>query len=156
MRSFEQFERKVIKTGVGYELLENRPRDVGCDQLELLDAYRKGGLRCYYDSQALDADQVQAGVECGELVVDSRLQAFMSAPPAPVKESRSVQELLQRAWVLAAEANDALVATQQQLQDSRAKAAELERLLSTVQNSRIMRYTAPARRIYYRARQPSA
>jgi hypothetical protein len=155
LRSFEQFERKVVKIGVGYERLEDRPRIVGCDQLELLAAYRSGRLRQHYASEELEPEQIDAGLECGDLVVDSRLQAFMKAPPDSIQESPSVQELLRRAWVTAealTETKDALAAAEARLREARAEANELARTLDVVLNSKIMTYSAPARRVYYRIR----
>jgi glycosyl transferase family 2 len=165
-RSFEQFEQKVIKTGVGYEQLEDRPPDVGCDQLELLDLYRSGTLPDYYRSEALAPGQVQAGLERGELVVDARLQALMKAARPPVQESAAIQELLHRVWTSVETLTDALSAAESQateraatitaldaqLRDAQAEAQALANSLSVVRNSRIMRYSEPARRAYYRVR----
>ena len=44
IRSYAQFERKVVNHGEGYEALEERPPDVGRDQLMMLEVYRGGGL----------------------------------------------------------------------------------------------------------------
>jgi hypothetical protein len=166
-RSFEQFTRKVIKVGVGIERLEDRPPGVGCDQLELLDLYRKGILPDYYRSEALDPGQVEAGLKRGELIVDTRLQMLMNAGRVPVQESPTIQELLRRLWTTTAEAwADALSAAeaqaneraatitelQAQLAHAQAEAQHLARTLSVMRNSRIMRYSAPARRAYYRVR----
>jgi hypothetical protein len=145
LRSFEQFEHKVVKVGVGYELLEDRPADVGCDQLQLLAMHRDGGLSGYFRSEDLDLEQVQTGLERGELVTDRRLQAFMQTPRGPIEESPAIQELLRRAWTLWVETNDAL-------RDAHAEADELAQALATVRNSRLMRFSAPARRVYYRMR----
>ena len=156
MRSFEQFERKVMKVGIGYELLESRPRGVGCDQLELLAVYRDGGLRDYYHSEARDPEQLQAGLERGELVVDARLPALIDTASDSVQESPTVQELLRHVWGRVEPWADDLFATidklEGQLRDTRAEASKLAEELSEVRNSRIMRFTAPARGAYYRVR----
>ncbi len=77
MRGYEQFERKVIKTGHGYELVADREPRVGCDQLALLELQKEGKLRDYYDGLALDSDALQRGLQMGTLVLDRRLEEFM-------------------------------------------------------------------------------
>jgi hypothetical protein len=77
MRSYDQFQRKVIQVGIGYEKLEHRSHEVGRDQLKLLQVCREGGLREYYDNACLDDDAVERRRTDGSLVVDRRLQAFM-------------------------------------------------------------------------------
>jgi hypothetical protein len=166
MRSFEQFERKVIKVGLGYELLESRPPSVGCDQLELLAVYRNGGLHNYYRSEVRDPEQLQAGLERGELVVDARLPALMDTASDSVQESPTVQEGLRHMWTRGEPWADSLHAAQAlareraatiaklegQLRDTLAEVSKLAEELSAVRNSRIMRFTAPARGAYYRVR----
>ena len=44
IRTYEQFERKVVRAGLGYLALADRPPDVGRDQLKLYDIQREGGL----------------------------------------------------------------------------------------------------------------
>jgi hypothetical protein len=78
MRTFAQFERKVLATGVGYESLPFRSKDVGRDQLKLLELQREGKLLDYFEQCALSDEAVSAGVESGELVVDRRLATFMA------------------------------------------------------------------------------
>lgn len=57
MRTFEQFERKVLNVGIGYERLEPREPDVGRDQLALLALHREGRLRAHFDDLVVaDAD----------------------------------------------------------------------------------------------------
>jgi hypothetical protein len=78
LRTFEQFERKVIRNGVGHECNHDRAPAIGCDQLELLAMHRRGELRAYYDAEALDNERIEQGLALGELVIDRRLQAFLS------------------------------------------------------------------------------
>jgi glycosyltransferase involved in cell wall biosynthesis len=167
LRTFEQFERKVVKTGVGYEHLRDRPPDVGCDQLELLAMHRRGGLRDYYDRESLDAERIGRGVQLGELVVDRRLKTFLERSQTSVAESAVAKEVLRRMWTLAGFSADAAHAKLTQtvherdamignlgaeLEQARAYAEHLRRMLVVLRGSRIMRYSAPARRIYYRLR----
>ena len=115
LRTFEQFERKVIRNGVGHECHHDRALAIGCDQLELLAMHRRGELRAYCDAKALDNELIEQGLALGELVIDGRLQAFLSTPPIRAEESPAARELLRRMWDLAGwgtEARDALAAAQ--------------------------------------------
>jgi hypothetical protein len=81
MRSYEQFERKVIQIGKGYEQVEDRAPSTGCDQLELLAIQREGGLREYYERHVVDERSLRAGTQSEELVIDRRLADFMRELP---------------------------------------------------------------------------
>jgi hypothetical protein len=80
MRGFEQFERKVLATGIGYESLPFRSPEVGRDQLRLLGLQRDGKLREYFDLHALSSQAVDEGLRSGVLVRDCRLAQFMAEP----------------------------------------------------------------------------
>jgi hypothetical protein len=77
MRSYDQFERKVVQIGIGYEQLEYRSPDVGRDQLKLLQVHRESGLREYYDNARLDETALEQGLGDGSIVLDRRLEIFM-------------------------------------------------------------------------------
>jgi Glycosyl transferase family 2 len=77
MRSYKQFERKVVQIGHGYEQLTDRSPMVGCDQLALLELHREGKLRDYYDGLVLDPAALERGLQLGTIVVDRRLEDFM-------------------------------------------------------------------------------
>ncbi len=77
MRSYEQFERKVVQIGHGYEQLTDRSPLVGCDQLALLELHRAGRLRDYYDGLLLEPDALESALGLGTIVVDRRLDDFM-------------------------------------------------------------------------------
>jgi hypothetical protein len=77
MRSYDQFERKVIQIGIGYETLGYRSPDVGRDQLKLLQVQREDGLRDYYDNARLDDTALEPGLADGSIVLDRRLEIFM-------------------------------------------------------------------------------
>ncbi|MGA2009570.1 MAG: glycosyltransferase family 2 protein [Solirubrobacteraceae bacterium] len=79
MRTLGQFERKVLATGLGYESLPSRSREVGRDQLHLLAAHRRGELPGYFAAHLLSEDAIADGVAAGRLVIDDRLQRFMAA-----------------------------------------------------------------------------
>ncbi len=77
MRSFEQFERKVVQTGLGYEQLPDRIPGNGCDQIALFELHRAGKLRDYYDGLVLDQPTLERGLQLGTIVVNRRLDDFM-------------------------------------------------------------------------------
>jgi hypothetical protein len=77
MRTYEQFERKVLQIGHGYEQLHDRSPLVGQEQLGLLALHRAGELRAYYDGLVLDREALERGLRIGTLVVDRRLRDFM-------------------------------------------------------------------------------
>ncbi|MDQ4047824.1 MAG: glycosyltransferase family 2 protein, partial [Actinomycetota bacterium] len=79
MRTFEQFERKVVNVGVGYERLEGRAPEVGRDQLALLALQREGRLREHFDDLTVGGDGLDAALASGSLVVDTRLRDYMAA-----------------------------------------------------------------------------
>jgi Glycosyl transferase family 2 len=77
MRSYEQFERRVVQAGHALEQLPDRPPLVGRDQLALLQLHRAGKLRDYYDGLVLDRAALERGLQLGAVVVDRRLEDFM-------------------------------------------------------------------------------
>ena len=83
IRSFDQFERKVLTTGIGYELLEGREPGVGIDQLTLLEWQRQGELPAVYASWLFDAETAAQGVASGALIIDERISAALVAGTAP-------------------------------------------------------------------------
>jgi hypothetical protein len=161
MRTFEQFEHKVINTGVGYELLVDRAEGVGVDQLELLETQRHGGLPAYYAAQVLDPERLDKALEAGEVVLEDGLQAFLRESPDRRQGSTEVQGLLRRIWMRAGLIDDArLTALRErdaavarlsaELDGARQEVHEMIETLAAVRASKIMRYTAGARRAYYR------
>ncbi len=87
MRSYAQFERKVIQTGIGYEQLDDRSPGIGRDQLKLLQVYRENGLRQYYEEALIDEAAPGRGREDGSVVVDRRLADFMRTLPERVPQA---------------------------------------------------------------------
>jgi hypothetical protein len=179
MRSYEQFEHKVLQTGMGYEQVEDRSPGVGAEQLELLALQRAGDLRDYYERLVLDERSLQEGLRDGSVVLDRRLADFMRdlstaatarrvRPDEPhareilgwltsgLAEAERSEEQLQMAQVR----NLELV---EQLQDLRGDLAALtvrmeqvsdelactSNALHLLRTSKLVRHTAWARRIYY-------
>lgn len=133
MRTFEQFERKVLNVGVGYERLEPRGADVGRDQLALLEMQRQGRLRALFDDLVVDGGDLDAAVAGGRVVVDTRLRDFLAGSGSAEELSRSsaTGRLVSNALRLAGE----LDVARRQLDAERATArAELERRAAELEN----------------------
>ena len=182
MRSYDQFERKVIQTGVGYEKLEHRGFEEGSDQLKLLQIYRENGLRKYYEDALIDDAARRRGVEDGRIVLDRRLKDFIQTLPELVPQAnnrpdgpptrsfiaRALDAFLdldaaRQALVHAQGETVALerqleetqagrVATGEALEETRTELAAAGEALRLLRGSRLVRWTAPLRRLYYRVR----
>jgi len=175
MRSYEQFERKVIQTGTGYEKLEHRSPEVGRDQLKLLAIYREGGLRRYYDDALLDDAALRDGVAHGSIVLDrrledfmgrmGRLEDFMAVPPDPLPradrpDGPPTRSFLARALGAFLEldsdrealalARSQTAALEQRLAAHQAELAATGEALRSLRASRLVRWSAPLRRLWYR------
>ena len=81
MRTYAQFERKVVQIGEGYEQLADRDDGDGRDQLKLLEIYRAGRLRAYFDAHVHSEAQLAEAVDCGVVVLDRRLERFLEEVP---------------------------------------------------------------------------
>jgi hypothetical protein len=158
MRSFQQFERKVVQGGAGLEALSDRPPELGIHQLQLLAIQRRGELSSYYASTHLDPGQIERGLELGDLVEDRRLQAFFaSSSDRDAGGSLAARRLMRRAWVQRATAADRARDAAATADSLRLKLARTQRdfeavskTLATIRASRLMRYTAGVRRLYHR------
>lgn len=201
MRSYEQFEHKVVQIGHGYEQLPDRSPTVGIDQLTLLEWHRTGKLRDYYEGLVLDQDALERGLQMGSIVVDRRLEDFMrgvhagershARPDAPF--ARAMLQQMMNAFGELDRSREELLALRSKVERERERAererarAEVERerveheralseqfrrqiaemsvklerstnelkdtseALHLLRSSRLMRSTAMARRLYYRA-----
>ena len=188
MRNFPQFERKVLQTGIGYELLGPDSSEIGRDQIAFLEMHRSGTLPAYFQGRMLDEESIELGLRDGSVVFDDRLARFMSrlregslppTPPdsaharalfqrtlqAPLELERCQWDLMQHKRELAS-AKDQIRMLREALDEQGTQAANLseqatnlsERLdttqqaLNALRGSRLLRWTAPTRRAYYRAR----
>jgi hypothetical protein len=169
VRTYEQFEAKVIKMGTAFERSPEIAADVGEDQRALYDLYKSGGLPERFRDLLVEPDDLAAGIASGRLIEDRRLADFMRAAPrlpAPVPDDPAAREFAR--WLIARVSH--LESEEERL---RAEVLEVgaERLrlhehaldvgdaygaaldeLEAVRNSRLMRWTAPARRLLYRLR----
>jgi hypothetical protein len=165
MRSYEQFERKVLQTGTGYEKLEHRSPEVGRDQLKLLAIYREGALRQYYDDALLDDAALEYGVSRGSIVLDRRLESFMRISPSSLPRVDRPDGLATRSFLtralgafleldsdreaLARARSDKAV-LEQQLQANQAELTATGEALASLRASRLVRWSGPLRRLWYR------
>jgi hypothetical protein len=159
IRSFEQFERKVINTGTGYERLAGRGEGVGADQLELLRRQRAGKLREHYEAQLFGGERLERALAAGEVIIDERVRDVLAGKRPGTAEPERLVQLLESMWLRAGSLLDARAAAEEHAREQGQRAVELndqlEELadaLEAVRDSRIMRYTASARRLYYRMR----
>ena len=178
MRSFEQFERKVLNVGIGYERLESREPEVGRDQLALLELHREGRLRAHFEGLVVDDADLDAAVASGRVVIDTRLRDFMAKRDSGDQglPREPAAKLVSSALELAAQLEAArreLATVRTELAAARTESAGLHeevqaahagreraerRLASTdaalhgLQTSRLIRFSQPARKLYYRLR----
>lgn len=79
MRTFEQFERKIRNGGAAYERNQALDINFGTGWRFLYRLARAGRLQDYFDANAVSSATVDAALESGALVRDSRLAAYMKA-----------------------------------------------------------------------------
>ncbi|HWY89639.1 MAG TPA: glycosyltransferase family 2 protein [Solirubrobacteraceae bacterium] len=181
MRSYEQFERKVVQIGLGYERVPDRSPGVGRDQLELLGLQRAGRLREYYDGLVLDDAALQRGMRAGAIVLDRRLEHFICDLPAVGTDGARADapfagQLLERMMGALAEveqSREELAGLRTERERASARIGELHaevrevsaaleqtkdelrstsEALSLLRSSRLLRHTAWLRRLYYSSR----
>ena len=154
VRSYAQYERKVIRAGLGYEALEDRPPEVGRDQLELLEIQRRGDLPQHYAKATLSEEKIESGLEAGRLVEDRRVQLSLSgrAPSngtvRPTPADVAVIDMVRRLF----DELERRAATEEELRQARRQLDETRESLEALRGSRLVRLTRPARRLYYRLR----
>jgi hypothetical protein len=170
IRSYEQFERKVVAHGLGYEALKDRAPDVGRDQLMMLEVYRQGRLPAHFAGLVPDDADVEAGLAAGRLLVDRRLEHFLSRSSSETEPSTAsltpeavAAAELGHETLAAIDRSDttsaALEEARQQRDEARAGGEQLRRelhetrvSLELLRNSRLVRATRPARMLYHRLR----
>lgn len=186
MRSYEQFERKVLQTGLGYERVHDLSPGVGCEQLELLAVLRSGGLREHYERLVLGEEVLEAGLREGTIALDRRLADFMRdvSPRRATHAARPDRPHAQQLLTHLATALEDVQRGRQTLERARAEnrqlLGQLEALrgdvakldgrleqvtreltdashaLHMLRSSRLVRHTIPLRRLYYRLSGASA
>lgn len=156
MRSFEQWERKVVQTGTGYELVQDRGPEVGRDQLALLAVAREHRLADEWAASVLEEEKLTRLLNQGRLVRDTRLADFMRDPPSDRRPDAATARAVVASALRAPLDLENVSARVAELQDALA-AAERARLvaeaaLAELRRSRWVRWSAPARRAFYRLR----
>jgi hypothetical protein len=157
IRSYEQFEHKVVRDALGYLALADRPPEVGRDQLRLYEIYRQGGLPDYFSRAMLDDEAIGQGIARGELVVDRRLERFLSSGAEKTHDFANllaVTRLAGEAFALAEHGEDLgadLAAQKQVTAATQSQLDDISRELQVLRDSRLVRWTAPLRSLYYRA-----
>ncbi len=76
VRSYEQFENKIIKGGAAYARNSYLPPEIGDTWRRLYEEWQRGELRARFDEMSLDAAGIEAGLKAGRLVSDDRLKRF--------------------------------------------------------------------------------
>lgn len=79
LRSYAQFENKIVKGGEAYRRNTELPSGVGQTWRRLYEKYEMGALRSYYDEQALSSAMIADGLANGSLVEDRRLINYLEA-----------------------------------------------------------------------------
>ncbi len=171
-RSYAQFERKIKEGGQAYEQNKELPWDVGRGRRTAYSTYREGRLPEFYGDMVVDDRGLEKGKASGRLIVDRRLQRFLAArglpsdgshePSLPAEAAvpdpayqRQISDEISAVLALFAKIfeTEGELAYAKEYRDALEKRRdELERQLQTLRNSRLFRYSAPARRVYYRLR----
>ena len=73
MRSYRQFENKIVRGGAAYARNEELPRGVGLTWRNLYQLWQSGGLRAHYMEKVLLAEAIQSRLLSGDLIYDDTL-----------------------------------------------------------------------------------
>jgi Glycosyl transferase family 2 len=74
MRTFRQFERRIIVGGQAYACNRELPVGIGDTWRRLYTMYRQGRLRDHWDMQVLTPERLTAGLSSGQLRLDTRVR----------------------------------------------------------------------------------
>ena len=91
LRSYKQFENKIVKGGRAYERNTELGPSTGDAWRNLYRLYQAGGLHDYYQSRERSAAEIEEGLQSGTLVRDDRLRRFLES-----QETRSMGTRLDR------------------------------------------------------------
>jgi hypothetical protein len=76
LRSYAQFENKIVKGGSAYERNTDLRANIGRDWRRLYKQWKRGKLHKYYQKQIWPDIRLQRGIDNGLLVLDTRLKDF--------------------------------------------------------------------------------
>lgn len=77
LRSFTQFENKIIKGGAAYERNKHLDKGIGITWRTLYTKHLEGTLGEYYDQQTHSETNISDGLKSGDFVTDTRLQKYI-------------------------------------------------------------------------------
>lgn len=77
LRSYAQFENKIVKGGQAYERNEAMGDTAGSTWKRLYGEYKQGNLMKHYKEEEYSPDRIQQGLESGELIIEDRLPELL-------------------------------------------------------------------------------
>ena len=78
LRSYAQFENKIIKGGQAYERNKTMGDTAGSTWKRLYEEYKQGNLMSYYKQEEYSSERIQKGLESGELLTEARLPELLN------------------------------------------------------------------------------
>lgn len=79
LRSYKQFENKIVKGGQAYERNEKLGDTAGATWKGLYEEYKKGNLMAHYKEKEYSPERLQQGLDSGELLLDERLPTLLKS-----------------------------------------------------------------------------
>lgn len=79
LRSFRQFENKIVKGGRAYQRNRDLPPEVGWTWRRLYEQHEAGALEAHFAEKVLSDAAAREGIGRGELTVDTRLRDYLRA-----------------------------------------------------------------------------
>jgi len=77
LRSYAQFENKIVKGGQAYERNKEMGDTAGSAWKRLFDEYKKGNLMTHYQQEEYSAERITEALQSGELVHEDRLPTLL-------------------------------------------------------------------------------
>ena len=78
LRSYAQFENKIIKGGQAYERNKTMGDTAGSTWKRLYEEYKQGNLMAHYKQEEYSAERIQQGLRSGELLTEARLPELLN------------------------------------------------------------------------------
>jgi len=79
LRSYAQFENKIVKGGQAYERNKELGDTAGATWKALYDEYKQGNLMKHYKEEEYSPERIKQGLESGELLIEDRLPKYLKA-----------------------------------------------------------------------------
>ena len=89
MRTYEQFENKIVLGGRAYERNADLPEKVGSTWRRLYERYQAGELPDHWAAQEVSDDAAAAGIAAGSMISDVRLLRFLERHGIPLGADRA-------------------------------------------------------------------